>query len=74
MGSALAEYAGAKPYRGILTGLNDAFLIDMPTKETIIRSDQNSESLIRPYLARPGYPSMVARMGRSLDDRPEVER
>ena len=49
-GSPLAEYAGVKPYRGILTGLNDAFLIDSATKETILRSDKNSESLIRPYL------------------------
>jgi hypothetical protein len=49
-GIPLAEYAGIKPYRGILTGLNDAFLIDTATKETIVRSDKNSESLIRPYL------------------------
>jgi hypothetical protein len=33
-----------------LTGFNEAFLIDSTTKETILRSDKNSESLIRPYL------------------------
>ena len=32
-GTPLAEYAGVKPFRGIVTGLNNAFVIDTPAKE-----------------------------------------
>lgn len=49
-GVSLSEYSGVKPYRGILTGFNEAFLIDQPTKESIVQSDPNSRELIRPFL------------------------
>lgn len=34
--------------RGILTGYNDAFIIDEATKNTLITSDPKSAELIRP--------------------------
>lgn len=49
-GIPLAEFAGVKPYRGILTGLNEAFLIDTPTKDRLIREDPRSAEIIKPYL------------------------
>ena len=49
-GVPLAEYAGVKPYRGVLTGLNEAFRIDTPTKERMIRADPRSAELFKPYL------------------------
>lgn len=36
--------------RGILTGFNDAFIIDSNTKEEIIRKDPKSEEIIKPLL------------------------
>ena len=36
--------------RGILTGYNDAFIIDEPTKNALIASDPKSDELIRPIL------------------------
>lgn len=36
--------------RGILTGLNDAFIIDTPTKDRIISEDPKSAEIIRPIL------------------------
>ena len=46
----LSEFAGAAPYRGVLTGFNKAFLIDTPTKEALIKADPKSAELIKPYL------------------------
>lgn len=49
-GAPLAEFVGVKPYRGVLTGLNEAFLIDMSTKERLVREDPRSAEIIKPYL------------------------
>ncbi|NTW02534.1 MAG: N-6 DNA methylase, partial [Oscillochloris sp.] len=49
-GLPLAEFAGVKPYRGVLTGFNEAFLIDTLTKERLIREDPRSAEIIKPYL------------------------
>ena len=49
-GVPLAEFAGVKPYRGVLTGLNEAFLIDTPTRERLVREDPRSAEIIKPYL------------------------
>ena len=39
-----------KIYRGILTGYNEAFIIDGNKKDELIRSDPKSEEIIRPIL------------------------
>ena len=49
-GVPLADFAGAKPYRGILTGFNEAFLIDTPTKNALVASDAGSTAVLKPYL------------------------
>ncbi len=38
-----------KSYRGILTGLNEAFIIDQETRDRLIREDIKSEELIKPF-------------------------
>ena len=38
-GTPLAKFLGVKPYRGVLTGLNEAFLIDDDTRTALIRDD-----------------------------------
>ncbi len=47
--ASLAEFSRVKPYRGILTGLNDAFLIDTETRDRLIEADPGCERIIRPY-------------------------
>lgn len=37
-------------YRGILTGFNDAFVIDQSTKDRLCAEDPNSERIIKPLL------------------------
>ncbi len=46
----LKDFVGGEAYRGVLTGLSDAFFIDDSTKEFLIEKDSNSAELIRPLL------------------------
>ena len=46
----LSEYIEGKSYRGILTGLTEAFLIDDETKNRLIYEDKKSSELIKPFL------------------------
>jgi len=50
-GIPLGEYVGGKIYRGVLTGLNQAFVIDGQTREKLIAEDPKSAELIKPFLA-----------------------
>ncbi|MDI6802927.1 MAG: TaqI-like C-terminal specificity domain-containing protein [Bacteroidota bacterium] len=47
----LGDYVEGKIYRGVLTGLNEAFVIDKETRDEIIREDSKSKELIKPFLA-----------------------
>ena len=49
-GQPLTEYVSGQLYRGIVTGLNDAFVIDADTRAWLIAEDPNSAELIRPWL------------------------
>jgi hypothetical protein len=49
-GVPLAEFAGVKPYRGLLTGLNEAFLVNTQTKEKLIKEDPQCKTIIKPFL------------------------
>ncbi|MGB5100345.1 MAG: TaqI-like C-terminal specificity domain-containing protein [Methanothrix sp.] len=50
-GVPLGEYVKGKIYRGVLTGLNEAFVIDETTRARLIAEDPNSGELIKPFLA-----------------------
>ena len=49
-GMPLGEYAHGQLYRGIITGLNDAFVIDEATKGRLISEDPRSAEIIKPFL------------------------
>lgn len=49
-GKPLGEYVGGRIYRGILTGLTEAFVIDEETKHRLIAEDIRSQELIKPFL------------------------
>jgi len=49
-GTPLGEYVQGRFYRGILTGLNEAFVIDFATRERLIAEDPKSAELIKPWL------------------------
>lgn len=46
----LGEYVGGEAYRGVLTGLTKAFLIDENTKKKIIEEDKNAQQVIHPVM------------------------
>lgn len=50
-GIPLSEYVDGKIFRGVLTGLNEAFVIDPVTKERLIAEDPRSAEVIKPFLA-----------------------
>ncbi|MFA5097038.1 MAG: TaqI-like C-terminal specificity domain-containing protein [Candidatus Margulisiibacteriota bacterium] len=50
-GVSLGEYVNNKIYRGVLTGLNEAFVINEDTKNRLIKEDPKSAEIIKPLLA-----------------------
>ncbi|MBN2896308.1 MAG: Eco57I restriction-modification methylase domain-containing protein [Campylobacterales bacterium] len=50
-GVRLGEYVQGEIYRGVLTGLNEAFVIDAPTRARLIDEDAASAQIIKPFLA-----------------------
>ncbi|MEA2033472.1 MAG: TaqI-like C-terminal specificity domain-containing protein [Euryarchaeota archaeon] len=50
VGIPLGEYVQGKIYRGIVTGLNYAFVIDAETRKRLIIEDPKSAELIKPFL------------------------
>lgn len=49
-GVPLAEYIGAEPLRGIMTGYNDAFLLASAEREALVASDPSTTELFEPYV------------------------
>lgn len=50
IGKPLGDFVEGRIYRGLITGLNAAFVIDEDTKRELIRADKNSPDLIKPWL------------------------
>jgi type I restriction-modification system DNA methylase subunit len=50
VGQPLGDYVEGKIYRGVLTGLMEAFVIDAETRKRIIKEDSKSAELIKPFL------------------------
>jgi hypothetical protein len=44
------EYTNGEIYRGVVTGYNEAFVIDKKTKDEIIQKDAKSQEIIKPML------------------------
>ncbi len=47
----LGKYVDGKIYRGVLTGLSEAFVIDESTKDQLIVEDYKNTEVIKPFLA-----------------------
>jgi len=83
-GIPLGEYVKGGIYRGILTGLNEAFVIDEETCTHLITEDPKSEEIIKPFLAgrdikRYQPPKsdrylIFTRRGINIKDYPAIER
>jgi hypothetical protein len=51
IGTPLGEYVQGEIYRGVLTGLNEAFVIDEEIRNRLIVEDPKSAELIKPFVA-----------------------
>jgi hypothetical protein len=49
-GTPLGDYVGGAIYRGVLTGYNEAFVIDRATRDRLIAEDPKSAEIIKPFL------------------------
>jgi len=49
-GKPLGEWPGISIYRGLVTGLNEAFIIGNETKEALIREDPRAAELLKPIV------------------------
>ena len=49
-GIPLGEYVKGEIYRGVLTGLNEAFVIDCETRSRLIKEDAKSAEIIKPFV------------------------
>ncbi len=50
VGMPLGEHVKGKIYRGVTTGLNEAFVIDDKTRKQLISEDSKSKELLKPFL------------------------
>lgn len=50
-GVTLGEYVKSKIFRGVLTGYNEAFVIDNETRKRLIKEDPKSKEVIKPFVA-----------------------
>ncbi len=49
-GTPLGEYVNGRFYRGILTGFNEAFVVDRETRDRLIAEDSSSADVLKPFL------------------------
>ena len=49
-GKPLGEYVQGRFYRGILTGLNEAFVVDNETRDELIAEHSSSTEVLKPFL------------------------
>ena len=80
----LGILAERKFFRGVTTGLNDAFVIDEATRKTIIAEDPHASDLIKPFLRGEDVRSyrvdagklylIFARRGTDITKYPSIEK
>ncbi len=46
----ITQYINGRPYRGIITGLNEAFIIDQGTHDKFVKSNPKYSEIIKPLL------------------------
>lgn len=82
-GTHLRDFVASRVYRGITTGLNEAFVVDAPTKDHLIAEDSKSADLLKPYaggrdvqrwcIAEPEQWLLFTRRGTDIEKYPAVE-
>lgn len=50
MGTPLGEFVEGRIFRGVVTGLNEAFVIDQAKRNSLVKADPGSAALVKPWL------------------------
>ena len=84
IGTPLGEYVNGGFYRGVVTGYDDAFIIDKSVRRQLITADERSDELIRPMLRgrnlkkwkteRTGYYLIFTRRGIDIEQYPAIKQ
>ncbi len=82
-GVTLKEYVKGQIFRGVLTGLNEAFVIDENKKQQLIEEDPKSAEVIKPFFAGRNIKKyfvpnsnrylIFAKRGINIDDYPSIK-
>ncbi len=82
-GTPLGEYVQGCFYRGVVTGLNEAFVIDRTTRDRLIAEHPSSAEIIKPFLRGrdvkrwqitfPDLWLIFTRRGINIDDYPAIK-
>ncbi|RAQ97407.1 Eco57I restriction-modification methylase domain-containing protein [Thermogemmatispora tikiterensis] len=82
-GRPLKEVVAGRMYRGVVTGLNEAFIVDTATRERLVQADPASAALLKPLVRgedlRPWYQEnegrwlIFARRGIDIDAYPAIK-
>ena len=83
-GTPLGEVVNGQMYRGVLTGLNEAFIIDSTTWDRLVEEDSAASEIIKPIVRgedlRPWYQEdegrwlVFTRRGINIDRYPAIKR
>ncbi|PJF30622.1 MAG: type I restriction endonuclease subunit M [Candidatus Thermofonsia Clade 1 bacterium] len=83
-GTPLGDYVKGAIYRGVVTGYNEAFVIDRATRDRLIAEDPKSEEVIKPLLRGRDIKRwqinfaekylIFTRRGIKIDEYPAIER
>lgn len=83
-GTPLTQFAGVKPYYGIKTGLNEAFVVTTDVRNRLISEDPRSADIIKKYVRGQdierwspewaGHWMIFARQGIDIEAYPAVKR
>ena len=81
-GKPLGEYVQGQFFRGVTSGLNDAFIINSETRKALVRKNEANEELIKPllggedvrryFIEDPGVWLIFARRGVDIDRYPAI--
>ncbi len=81
-GKPLGEVVAGRMYRGVLTGLNEAFIVDQTTRDRLVKDDPACAAILKPVLRgedlRPWYQEnegrwlIFARRGIDIENYPSV--
>ena len=71
-GKPLGEYVNGRLYRGIITGLNEAMVVDRATRDRLIAEHPSSAEVLKPYLRGRDVKALAGAVCRPILDQDRI--